>query len=50
MPTFEAKEVEPSKIVCLAEGVLPGGLVRNGEELGCNNFAAVLDAGQQDDQ
>jgi hypothetical protein len=45
LPAFVAKQIETPEIICFAEGVLPGWLVGDGKELGCNDFTAVLNAG-----
>lgn len=37
------EQVEPAKVVGLAQGVLARGFVGDGEELGCYDLAAVLD-------
>lgn len=45
LATVEAEQVEPAKVVGFAEGVLAGGLLGDGEELGGDDLAAVLHAG-----
>jgi hypothetical protein len=37
-----AEQIESSEVVCFAQWVLPGGLLRHGEEFGGDNLATVL--------
>jgi hypothetical protein len=42
LPALEAKQVEPSEVICFAQWVLAGWLLGDGEKFGSDNLAAVL--------
>jgi hypothetical protein len=44
LAAFVAQQIETAKVVCFAERVLARGLLGDGEELGGDDLAAVLDS------